>query len=76
MFTDSFHPTVDGAVVAMERQCRGLEERGHEIVLLAPDTPRRASSSWPVHYMPSVEFRSYKGYRIVVSPSPIKPENV
>ncbi len=70
MFTDSYHPTVDGAVVAMERQCRGLEARGHEIVLLAPDTPsREPTSRWPVHYLPSVEFRSYRDYRIVVSPS-------
>ncbi|HUV61300.1 MAG TPA: glycosyltransferase [Thermoplasmata archaeon] len=70
MFTDSYHPTVDGAVVAMERQCRGLEARGHEIVLLAPDTPSREKTSrWPVHYLPSIEFRSYRDYRIVVSPS-------
>jgi 1,2-diacylglycerol 3-alpha-glucosyltransferase len=70
MFTDSYHPTVDGAVVAMERQCRGLEARGHEIILLAPDTPSKEQTSrWPVHYLPSIEFRSYRDYRIVVSPS-------
>jgi 1,2-diacylglycerol 3-alpha-glucosyltransferase len=69
MFTDSFYPTVDGAVVAMERQCRELERRGHEIVVIAPDTPRRQDAGWRVHYLPSMEFRSYKGYRIVVSPA-------
>ena len=69
MFTDSYHPTVDGAVVAMERQCDGLEARGHEIVLLAPDNPGKTEGRWPVHYLPSTEFRSYKDYRIVVSPS-------
>ncbi|MDH3365697.1 MAG: glycosyltransferase [Thermoplasmata archaeon] len=69
MFTDSYYPTVDGAVVAMERQCRGLEARGHEIVLLAPDTASRERGRWPIHYLPSIEFRSYRDYRIVVSPS-------
>ncbi|UCE91382.1 MAG: glycosyltransferase [Methanobacteriota archaeon] len=69
MFTDSYHPTVDGAVVSMERQCAGLEARGHEIVVIAPDAPGRQGGRWPVHYLPSIEFRSYRGYRIVVSPS-------
>jgi glycosyltransferase involved in cell wall biosynthesis len=69
MFTDSFHPTVDGAVVSMERQCEGLERRGHEVVVIAPDANERCEYPRPVHYLPSAEFRSYKGYRIVVSPS-------
>ena len=69
MFTDSYYPTVDGAVVSMERQCRGLEARGHDIVIVAPDAPERQRTRWPVHYLPSMEFRSYRGYRIVVSPS-------
>lgn len=69
MFTDSYHPTVDGAVVSMERQCESLEARGHEIVIMAPDTPGKVNGRWPVHYLPSTEFRSYRGYRIVVSPS-------
>jgi 1,2-diacylglycerol 3-alpha-glucosyltransferase len=69
MFTDSYYPTVDGAVVSMARQCRGLEANGHEIVIVAPDTPERPRGRWPVHYLPSMEFRSYKDYRIVVSPS-------
>lgn len=69
MFTDSYHPTVDGAVVAMERQCDSLEARGHDIVVLAPENPRKTEGRWPVHYLPSTEFRSYRDYRIVVSPS-------
>ncbi len=69
MFTDSFHPTVDGAVVSMERQCAGLEAKGHDIVMLAPRPLTDVEARWPVHYLPSVEFRSYRGYRIVVSPS-------
>lgn len=65
MFTDSFYPTVDGAVVSMETQIRGLEAKGHEVVVFAPDTPEKPDYPRTVHYFPSVEFRSYKGYRIV-----------
>jgi 1,2-diacylglycerol 3-alpha-glucosyltransferase len=68
MWADSFYPTIDGAVIAMERQAKGLEDRGHEIVIIAPDTPDRQETHWRVHYLPSIEFRRYPGYRIVVSP--------
>jgi 1,2-diacylglycerol 3-alpha-glucosyltransferase len=69
MFADSFHPTVDGAVVAMEIAARGLENRGHEVVVLAPDTKERPSYPRKVHYLPSREFKYYPGYRVVISPS-------
>jgi 1,2-diacylglycerol 3-alpha-glucosyltransferase len=65
MFADSFYPNVDGAVVSMETQIRGLEAKGHEVVVFAPDTPRRPDYPRTVHYFPSIEFRSYKGYRII-----------
>lgn len=69
MFADSFHPTVDGAVVAMETAARGLEKRGHEVVMLAPDTKNRPNYPRKVHYLPSREFKYYPGYRVVISPS-------
>ncbi len=65
MFADSFYPTIDGAVISMETQARGLEARGHEVVMFAPDTPKRLKMERPVHYFPSVAFRSYTDYRIV-----------
>ncbi len=65
MFADSFYPTIDGAVVSMETQARGLEARGHEVVMFAPDTPKRLKMDRPVHYFPSFAFRSYTDYRIV-----------
>ncbi len=69
MFADSFHPTVDGAVVAMETVARGLENRGHEVVVLAPDSKNRPTYPRKVHYLPAVGFKFYPGYRVVVSPS-------
>ena len=69
MFADSFHPTVDGAVVAMEIAAAGLEARGHKVVVLAPDSDNRVSSPRPVHYLPARNLKTYPGYRIVISPA-------
>jgi 1,2-diacylglycerol 3-alpha-glucosyltransferase len=69
MFADSFYPTVDGAVVAMETAASGLESRGHEVIVVAPDAKVRPAYNRKVHYLPSREFKNYPGYRIVVSPS-------
>lgn len=69
MFADSFHPTVDGAVVAMEIAASGLEKRGHEVVVLAPDMKDRVATKRKVHYLPSREFKRYPDYRMVISPS-------
>lgn len=69
MFADSFHPTVDGAVVAMESAAAGLEARGHKVVVLAPDSDNRVSSPRPVHYLPARDLKTYPGYRIVISPA-------
>lgn len=69
MFADSFRPTVDGAVIAMETVAGGLEKRGHEVVMLAPDVEPRPNVPWKVHYLPSRAFKSYPGYRTAIAPS-------
>ncbi len=69
MFADSFHPTVDGAVVAMDRASAGLEKRGHEVIVIAPDVNPRPTVSRKVHYLPSREFSVYPGYRVTIAPS-------
>ncbi len=69
MFADSYRPVVDGAVIAMENVCTGLERRGHEVVILAPDALPRQKTDRRVHYLPSAAFRQYPGYRVVFSPS-------
>lgn len=69
MFADSFYPTIDGAVVAMEIAADGLEKRGHHVTVLAPDPHVKVATKRDVHYLPSMEFKNYPGYRIAVSPS-------
>jgi 1,2-diacylglycerol 3-alpha-glucosyltransferase len=68
MFADSFHPMVDGAVVAMENTSAGLEKRGHEVVVVAPDVKPRPKVARKVHYLPATGFRSYPGYRVTIAP--------
>ena len=69
MFADSFHPTVDGAVVAMDIASAGLEKRGHEVIVIAPDVQPRPTIHRKVHYLPATEFRGYPGYRVAIAPS-------
>lgn len=69
MFADSFHPMVDGSVVAMETASAGLEKRGHEVVVVAPDVRPRPKVARRVHYLPATEFRMYPGYRVTIAPS-------
>jgi len=69
MFADSFHPMVDGAVVSMENASAGLEKRGHEVIVIAPNVQPRPRYSRKVHYLPSMGFRSYPGYRVAIAPS-------
>lgn len=80
MFADSFHPTVDGAVVAMETAALGLEKRGHEVVVLAPNPHVELGLKRKVHFLPAREFKFYPDYRVVISPSDmlefLRKENV
>jgi 1,2-diacylglycerol 3-alpha-glucosyltransferase len=69
MFADSFHPTVDGAVVAMDIASAGLERRGHEVIVIAPDVSPRPKVPRKVHYLPAAQFRGYSGYRVAIAPS-------
>ncbi|TLZ90124.1 MAG: glycosyltransferase family 4 protein, partial [Methanobacteriota archaeon] len=41
MFTDSYLPTVDGVVTSVLSTRRQLEAHGHEVVVFAPEDPRR-----------------------------------
>jgi 1,2-diacylglycerol 3-alpha-glucosyltransferase len=53
----------------MEIAAGGLEKRGHEVIVLAPEVNPIPVTTRPVHYLPSIEFKSYPGYRVVISPS-------
>ncbi len=69
LFTDSYLPTVDGVVTSVLTTRRQLEANGHEVVVFAPEDPkRRGTREEGTIYVRAKEFRSYPGYRLAVFP--------
>jgi 1,2-diacylglycerol 3-alpha-glucosyltransferase len=68
MMVDSHHPVKDGVVDAIDLLRKGLEERGHEVLLIAPD-PGKKNRLDGVHYIPAVSFGAFGGYYLPIFPS-------
>lgn len=67
--TDSYHPTSDGVVVAVDTYCKALQTIGIESEIVAPDPKCEKDRIDGVHYFRSVSFRSYPGYFVPIFPS-------
>ncbi|MDR0778175.1 MAG: glycosyltransferase, partial [Methanomassiliicoccaceae archaeon] len=61
MLVDSHHPVRDGVVNAIDLLRKGLAERGHEVLLIAPD-PGKENRIDGVHYIPSAKFKNFDYY--------------
>ncbi len=69
LFTDSYLPTVDGVVTSVLTTRRQLEADGHEVVVFAPEDPRRREvREAGTIYVRAKEFRHYPGYRLAMFP--------
>jgi len=69
LFTDSYLPTVDGVVTSVLSTRRQLEADGHEVVVFAPEDPRRRGvREAGTIYVRAKEFRHYPGYRLAMFP--------
>ena len=69
LFTDSYLPTVDGVVTSVLSTRRQLEAHGHEVVVFAPEDPRRRGAhETGTVYVRAKEFRHYPGYRLAMFP--------
>src|SRR5438309_4701401 len=69
LFTDSYLPTVDGVVTSVLSTRRQLEAHGHEVVVFAPEDPRRRGMREAgTIYVRAKEFRHYPGYRLAMFP--------
>jgi len=69
IMTDSYLPTIDGVVTAVLVTRKALEDMGHTVFILAPDPGDEKYREKGVYYFRSIEFRSYKGYRVPLFPS-------
>ena len=67
--TDSYHPTSDGVVIAVDAYCKALSTVGIESEIIAPDPGNEKDRRDGVHYFRSVSFKSYPGYFIPIYPS-------
>src|SRR5436189_6031041 len=69
LFTDSYLPTVDGVVTSVLSTRRQLEAHGHEVVVFAPEDPRRRGKHEDgTVYVRAKEFRHSPGYRLAMFP--------
>src|SRR5205809_1081120 len=69
LFTDSYLPTVDGVVTSVLSTRRQLEAHGHEVVVFAPEDPRRRGTREDGSvYVRAKEFHHYPGYRLAMFP--------
>jgi len=69
LFTDSYLPTIDGVVTSVLSTRRQLEANGHEVVVFAPEDPRRRGRREAgTIYVRAKEFRHYPGYRLAMFP--------
>ncbi|TLZ84238.1 MAG: glycosyltransferase family 4 protein, partial [Methanobacteriota archaeon] len=69
LFTDSYLPTVDGVVTSVLSTRRQLEAHGHEVVVFAPEDPRRRGTREDgTVYVRAKEFHHYPGYRLAMFP--------
>ena len=67
--TDSYHPTSDGVVVAVDTYVKALATVGIESEIVAPDPGNEKDRIEGVHYFRSTSFRSYPGYFVPIYPS-------
>ncbi len=69
LFTDSYLPTVDGVVTSVLTTRHQLEADGHEVVVFAPEDPRRRGTRDPnTIFVRARELRHYPGYRFAILP--------
>src|SRR5438552_1309644 len=69
LFTDSYLPTVDDVVTSVLSTRRQLEAHGHEVVVFAPEDPRRRGTQEDgTVYVRAKEFRHYPGNRLAMFP--------
>lgn len=71
-FTDTYLPNSDGVVTCLLNYRKGLEKRGHEVIILTPGTKKQKKENTDenVHYFSSASFKPYPDYRLALFPFP------
>lgn len=61
--TESWHPSTDGVVTRLSATIKGLRERGHEVLVIAPRGRADQTDGVEVREIPTVAFRFVYGGR-------------
>jgi 1,2-diacylglycerol 3-alpha-glucosyltransferase len=71
-FTETWHPNVDGVVVALTNLKQRLEEKGHKIVIFAAGETKseKKRKNDSAYIFPSIEFIPYPTYKLAIFPYP------
>ena len=65
IFTECCKPVMNGVAVSVESFKKGLEEKGHEVFVFAPDNPK-AESEHGVYRFPSIKDKKGRLYPIFI----------
>lgn len=65
IFTECYKPVMNGVAVSIETFKKGLEEKGHEVFIFAPDHPT-ARVEHHVYRFPSIEDKKGRLYPILI----------
>lgn len=68
LFTDSYLPNTDGVVSSILAYRKGMEAKGHEMLIFAPDAPF-AKPEKGTYRFKSIVFPPYPDYRLPLFPS-------
>lgn len=79
IFTECYKPVMNGVAVSIETFKKGLEAKGHEVFIFAPDHPK-AMTEHGVYRFPSIEDKKGRLYPIltpsVALQGPYLPEDI
>ena len=69
-FSDTYFPTVDGVVMAMETFRREFEKKGHEVYIFCPGKKedKKKNKDPHVFYHTSATFKPYPDYKLALFP--------
>lgn len=64
LFTEVFLPKIDGITNRLRHTLKSLRARGHELLVIAPETAQPTHPDCQIVRVPGVPFRPYPGLRI------------
>lgn len=65
-FSECYHPIVNGVVASIDASREGLQNAGHEVLIVTPNVPYYQDAETAVVRLPSLALPSSSGYRLTL----------